>query len=133
MKRTTGKYESATVAGEEVQAFIPYPLPPKRPALQMDPAMAEALGGAEAALARLAVAGEMVPSLDWLVYAFVRKEAVLSSQIEGTQASPMRFRPIPMSTRWAITCLPFRTRGRRCGAPRACRSASACSTGRIGG
>ena len=32
-------------------------------------------------------AGEMVPSLDWLIYAFVRKEAVISSQIEGTQAT----------------------------------------------
>jgi Fic family protein len=49
--------------------------------------MAESLAGAEAALARLAVAGEMVPSIDWLIYAFVRKEAVLSSQIEGTQAT----------------------------------------------
>ncbi len=87
MKRTTGSYEKTTVAGEEVRAFIPYPLPPKRPALQMDPPMTESLGAAEAALARLAVAGEMVPSIDWLVYAFVRKEAVLSSQIEGTQAT----------------------------------------------
>ena len=33
------------------------------------------------------VAWEMVPSLDWFIYAFVRKEAVISSQIEGTQAS----------------------------------------------
>ena len=87
MARTTGKYEKTTVAGEEVRAFIPYPLPPRRPALQMDPAMLEALRTAEADLARLAVAGEMVPSIEWLVYAFVRKEAVLSSQIEGTQAS----------------------------------------------
>ena len=42
---------------------------------------------AEQALARLNLAGEMVPSLDWFIYAFVRKEAVLSSQIEGTQAT----------------------------------------------
>lgn len=38
---------------------------------------------------RLELAGEMVPSLDWFIYAFVRKEAVLSSQIEGTQATLM--------------------------------------------
>ncbi len=38
-------------------------------------------------MARLEVAGEMVPSLDWFIYAFVRKEAVVSSQIEGTQAT----------------------------------------------
>jgi Fic family protein len=45
------------------------------------------LARAEQALSRLDVAGEMVPSLDWFIYAFVRKEAVLSSQIEGTQAT----------------------------------------------
>ena len=39
------------------------------------------------ALMRLELAGEMVPSLDWFIYTFVRKEAVLSSQIEGTQAT----------------------------------------------
>jgi Fic family protein len=87
MKRVTGKYEKTKVAGEEVRAFIPYPLPPKKPALQIEPSMAEALGAAEASLARLVMAGEIVPSVDWLVYAFVRKEAVLSSQIEGTQAT----------------------------------------------
>lgn len=38
---------------------------------------------------RLELAGAMVPSLDWFIYAFVRKEAVLSSQIEGTQATLM--------------------------------------------
>ena len=42
---------------------------------------------AEHALARLDLASEMVPSLDWFLYAFVRKEAVISSQIEGTQAT----------------------------------------------
>ena len=87
MNRVTGRYEKTRVAGEEVRAFVPYPLPPKRPALQFGPAMAEALGAAEASLARLDVAGGMVPSVNWLVYAFVRKEAVLSSQIEGTQAT----------------------------------------------
>jgi len=85
--RITGKYEKTTVAGEEVRAFIPYPLPPKKPALQIGPSMAEAMGAAETSLQRLGMAGEMVPSVDWLVYAFVRKEAVLSSQIEGTQAT----------------------------------------------
>lgn len=87
MARVSGRYEKTTVAGEEVRAFIPYPLPPKKPALQLDPSMLEVLRAAEANLARLAVVGEMVPSIEWLVYAFVRKEAVLSSQIEGTQAT----------------------------------------------
>jgi Fic family protein len=41
----------------------------------------------EQALIRLELAGQMAPSLDWFIYAFVRKEAVVSSQIEGTQAT----------------------------------------------
>lgn len=49
--------------------------------------LADRLLHAEQALSRLDLAGEMVPSLDWFIYAFVRKEAVISSQIEGTQAS----------------------------------------------
>ena len=47
----------------------------------------ELLRSAEEGLRRLDLAGEMVPSLDWFLYGFVRKEAVISSQIEGTQAS----------------------------------------------
>jgi Fic family protein len=46
-----------------------------------------ASGKREQALRRLELAGEMLPSLDWFVHGFVRKEAVVSSQIEGTQAS----------------------------------------------
>jgi Fic family protein len=76
-----------TVAGEEIAAFVPYPLPPRDPPLNVDGALAAPLRRAEQALARLEVAGEMVPSLDWFIYAFVRKEAVISSQIEGTQAT----------------------------------------------
>ena len=87
MKRTTGRYETTTVSGEEVRAFVPHPLPPKKPALQIDSAMMDVLHAAVASIDRLAIACEMVPSVDWLVYTFVRKEAVLSSQIEGTQAT----------------------------------------------
>jgi len=49
--------------------------------------LAELLARAQHAVSRLDLAGEMVPSLDWYIYAFVRKEAVVSSQIEGTQAT----------------------------------------------
>jgi Fic family protein len=70
-----------------VDAFLPSPLPPTAPPLAIEGKLAERLRLAEQALARLELAGEMVPSVDWLLYAFVRKEAVLSSQIEGTQAS----------------------------------------------
>jgi Fic family protein len=82
--RIVGEARSSSVAGETVAAFVPYSLPPGDPPLAFD---AEALARAQHALSRLDLAGEMVPSLDWFIYAFVRKEAVVSSQIEGTQAT----------------------------------------------
>lgn len=86
-KRATGRYERTTVGGEEVAAFVPHALPPVAPPFVVDAALTERLRAAEQALVRLELAGEMVPSLDWFIYAFVRKEAVLSSQIEGTQTT----------------------------------------------
>ena len=87
MGRSTGTYQITSVGGENVQAFIPHPLPPERPRIRIVGDLASLLQSAETGLARLEAAGRMVPSLDWFVYAFVRKEAVISSQIEGTQAS----------------------------------------------
>ena len=78
-RRVTGSYETTAVAGEEVQAFVPFPLPPAGPALELDEPMQEQLRAAEEALRRLELAGEMVPSLDWFIYGFVRKEAIVSS------------------------------------------------------
>lgn len=86
-ERSTGRYERTVAGSEEVFAFIPAPLPPVDPPLTIDGRIADRLRYAEQALARLDLAGGMVPSLDWFIYAFVRKEAVLSSQIEGTQAT----------------------------------------------
>ena len=86
-KRTTGRYERTTVGGESISAFVPRPLPPTSPAIALGDQLSGRLRAAEQALVRLELAGEMVPSLDWFIYAFVRKEAVLSSQIEGTQAT----------------------------------------------
>ena len=86
-RRKTGTYERTTVGGEEIASFIPLPLPPTEPPLTLEGAAREWLVAAEQALVRLELAGQMVPSLDWFIYAFVRKEAVLSSQIEGTQAT----------------------------------------------
>jgi Fic family protein len=86
-KRTTGRYERSSIGGEEVTAFVPFALPPADPPLELSTATANRLRAAEQALVRLELAGEMVPSLDWFIYAFVRKEAVVSSQIEGTQAT----------------------------------------------
>lgn len=85
--RRVGTYTRSAVGGETVNAFVPVPLPPSKPALLLDDRLSRGLTRAEQALARLDLAGDMVPSLDWFIYAFVRKEAVISSQIEGTQAS----------------------------------------------
>ena len=87
MTRATGRYQVTSTLGEEVRAFVPYPLPPADPPLMMDGPVVELNAAAQAAVTRLAVAGTMVPSTGWSLYGFVRKEAVISSQIEGTQAT----------------------------------------------
>jgi len=87
MKRQTGTYKETVAGGERVRAFVPHPLPPADPPLELDEQLARTLSDATAAVERLGVAGAMVPSADWFLYGFVRKEAVISSQIEGTQAT----------------------------------------------
>ncbi len=87
MPRKTGAYRTTAIAGERVRAFVPSPLPPTRPPLVLDDELARRHAEAMVALGRLTVAGAMVPSADWFLYGFVRKEAVISSQIEGTQAT----------------------------------------------
>lgn len=87
MPRQTGQYQVTTLRKEQVRAFIPHPLPPARPPMTVDGEIAESHATAQTALARLGVAAAMVPSMDWFLYGFVRKEAVLTSQIEGTQAT----------------------------------------------
>jgi len=89
MARITGRYEHSRAGGEEVAAFIPRPLPPREPPLVLDGELADRLRRAEAALGRLDLVSVMVPSVSWFLYSFVRKEAVISSQIEGTQATLM--------------------------------------------
>lgn len=86
MKRSTGSYATSTTLGEFVQAFVPFALPPADPALGLD-LFDEPNRLAELALARLSGLSGMVPSVDWLLYSAVRKEALLTSQIEGTQAT----------------------------------------------
>jgi Fic family protein len=87
MTRATGTFRVLSVAGEAVRAFVPRPLPPATPPLRIDGDLARLHSDALAAIGRLDVAGAMVPSPDWFLYGFVRKEAVVSSQIEGTQAT----------------------------------------------
>lgn len=87
MTRITGRYERTRFADEEVAAFVPHPLPPRGPSLGLEGPARDLLRRAEHSIGRLELAGEMVPSIQWFIYAFVRKEAVVSSQIEGTQAT----------------------------------------------
>ena len=86
MNRITGTYAISTTLGESVRAFVPHPLPPADPALSLA-AFADLNRQAEHALARLAGVSGLVPSVDWLLYSAIRKEALLTSQIEGTQAT----------------------------------------------
>lgn len=84
--RSTGTYATSTTLGESVQAFVPHPLPPSKPALAQE-SLNEPNRIAELALARLSGVSGLVPSVDWLLYSAIRKEALLTSQIEGTQAT----------------------------------------------
>jgi Fic family protein len=84
--RATGTYVISSTLGESVRAFVPAPLPPSAPDLAPESFVA-ANHGAELALARLSGVAGLVPSVDWLLYGAIRKEALLTSQIEGTQAT----------------------------------------------
>ena len=86
MKRSTGTYVKSTTPGEVVQAFVPHPLPPKNPALALE-VYQDLNCKAEMALARLSGVSGLAPSVEWLLYSAIRKEALLTSQIEGTQAT----------------------------------------------
>lgn len=82
----TGKYIVTTSSGETVRAFVPFPLPPMPP-VDIDKNMASLLNEASRNIEKLEIASQMVPSQEWLLYGFVRKEAVITSQIEGTQST----------------------------------------------
>jgi len=82
----SGRYETVRVGGEPVRSFIPLPLPPAPP-IAMDPSLQALLEKALLELGRLDGVSNLLPEPDILLYAYIRKEAVLSSQIEGTQSS----------------------------------------------
>ncbi len=84
-QRTPGRYEITAAGGEQVRAFIPTPLPPE-PYLDFS-GLQLLLEQATQALGRLDGIATFLPNLHLLIYAYVRKEALLSSQIEGTQSS----------------------------------------------
>lgn len=80
-----GAYHETAAGGEVVRAYVPPPLPPE-PALALAGLMTR-LSAADRALGRLDGVSLLVPNRELFLYMYVRKEAVLSSQIEGTQSS----------------------------------------------
>ena len=81
-----GRYEATRTAEDGFDAFVPGPLPPVPPlVLQGD--LQRVLEGAHLAVGRLDGVSTLLPDTQLFLYAYVRKEAVLSSQIEGTQSS----------------------------------------------
>jgi Fic family protein len=81
-----GRYITVTTAGERFKAFVPAPLPPEPP-IAWSAALRRRFDEALLALGRLDALTAHLPNASLLLYSFVRKEAVLSSQIEGTQSS----------------------------------------------
>jgi Fic family protein len=82
----TGRHETTAVSGETVWAFVPAPLPPD-PALEVTPARRKLLEEATLALGRLDSITLLLTDPELFLYSYVRREAVLSSQIEGTQST----------------------------------------------
>ncbi|MHB9004611.1 MAG: Fic family protein, partial [Coriobacteriia bacterium] len=81
-----GHYVTVATAGEPFRAFVPAPLPPKPP-VRWSPALRRQFDAALVALGRLDALTGLLPNAALVLYSFVRKEAVLSSQIEGTRSS----------------------------------------------
>ena len=87
MKRgVQGQYFTISTVGERARAFVPKPLPPSPP-LAWSPELETQFAAACSALGRLDGIATILPETSLFLYSYVRKEAVLSSQIEGTQSS----------------------------------------------
>ena len=87
MKRERqGIYVTISTVGEKAQAFLPAPLPP-RPPIDWTPELRNKFDQALLALGRLDSVSILLPDTSLFLYMYVRKEAVLSSMIEGTQSS----------------------------------------------
>ncbi|MEO0560242.1 MAG: Fic family protein, partial [Bacteroidota bacterium] len=80
----TGRYRHFGSGAEAYRAFVPAPLPP---VLDLTEADHDLMERANRALGRLDGIATLLPDRDLFLYLYVRKEAVLSSQIEGTQSS----------------------------------------------
>ena len=85
-RKNTGRYVTTTSTGETVKAYLPNPLPPDPP-LHISSSFRKELDMALLALGRLDTVSSYLPDANLLLYMYIRKEAVLSSQIEGAQSS----------------------------------------------
>jgi len=83
---STGRFEVDRTSGESVQAFVPASLPPEPP-IEMTAGLSTLHDRALLACGRLDGVSALLPDPDLFLYAYVRREALLSSQIEGTQSS----------------------------------------------
>ena len=119
MKRALqGRYLRVATADEVFKAFVPSPLPP-HPSVEWTPQLRARFDAALLALGRLDAVTDLLPNASLLLYSFVRKEAVLSSMIEGTRSSladlmlfeldeqpgvpiEMRARSVVMLLRWSM-------------------------------
>lgn len=87
MKRgIQGKLVTQGSSPEPFKSFVPKPLPPDPP-IEFHPELVDLMERANLALGRLDGLARLLPDLQLFLYFYVRKEAVLSSQIEGTQSS----------------------------------------------
>jgi len=84
--KPTGTYVTSSTTGEAVKAFVPNPLPPEL-AIDLTERDHDLVEKANRALGRLDGVTMLLPDISLFLYFYVRKEAVLSSQIEGTQSS----------------------------------------------
>ncbi|MEM1118117.1 MAG: Fic family protein [Bacteroidota bacterium] len=82
----TGRYVRRSTADEPFWAFVPHPLPPEPP-LALSPDLEALRDRASESLGRLDMISTLLPDAGLFIYFYVRKEALLSSQIEGTQSS----------------------------------------------
>lgn len=83
---STGYFVPSTAGGYNCQAFVPEPLPPK-PQLELSGKLQSRVNEAMLALGRLDAISTLLPDAHLFLYSYIRKEAVMSSQIEGTQSS----------------------------------------------
>lgn len=81
-RESTGTYETTSAPGEPVRAFVPHPLPPK-PAITPRHTLGHLLESAATAIGRLDAVTDLLPDAPLFTYGHIRKEAILSSQIEG--------------------------------------------------